>query len=68
MEPIYATCICKKDYYCPSENDLPELNFKAGFEYQVDVFDLFYQVYLNGGWRDYTFLNIETFNEHFNLI
>lgn len=68
MEPISKTCKCVKELLEPANGDLCELIFIVGHEYQVDIFDLFYQVYLNGGWRDYTFIDRETFNKHFTLI
>ena len=52
---------------CPN-NDGDELNFHKGREYQVDIFPLYYQVYQNGGWDDYIFMNEEEFNKNFSLI
>ena len=71
---LEKTCKCIKDYLVKSEpvysNDWQdkELEFHKEREYQVDCFPLYYQLYQNGGWDDYTFLNEEEFNKYFVLI
>jgi len=56
------TCACINNY--EDEN----LIFHKGREYQVDLFPLYYQVYQNGGWEDYIFMNEEEFQKYFKLI
>lgn len=57
------TCKCIKNY------KFDNLEFHKGREYQVDVYPLYYQIYQNGGWNDYIFMNTEEeFQEYFLLI
>jgi len=60
---IEKTCKCIKDF------TFDEYVFHKGREYQVDIYPLYYQIYQNGGWNDYVFLeNNDDFNEYFELI
>ena len=56
------TCLCIEDY------EIEDLVFHKGREYQVDIFPLYYQVYQNGGWYDYIYMQEEDFNTNFKLI
>ena len=66
------TCKCIKELIINADvpnNDGNELVFHKGREYQVDIFPLFYQVYQNGGWDDYIFIEgNDIFNTYFKLI
>ena len=57
-------CTCK----CIVETDIDNNHFYKNREYQVDVYPLYYQIYRNGGWNDYIFINEEEFNKYFKLI
>lgn len=59
---LEKTCKCFKDL------DFENYTFHKGREYQVDIFPLYYQIYQNGGWNDYIFLNKEEFDNNFKLI
>lgn len=68
---LEKTCRCINDLSIPSEgrnSALDILNFHAGREYQVDVYPLFLQVYQNGGYNDYVYLEEKEFLEHFEMI
>ena len=56
------TCKCIQDY---EENNLI---FHKGREYQVDLYPLYNQIYQNGGWNDYIFMDDETMEKYFKLI
>ena len=56
------TCICIEDY------EIEDLVFHKWREYQVDIFPIFYQVYQNGGWNNYIYMQEENFNKKFKLI
>jgi hypothetical protein len=56
------TCVCIKDY------EYENLIFHKGREYQVDIFPLYYQIYQNGGWYDYVYMQEEDFDKNFKLI
>ncbi len=56
------TCVCTEDY------EIEDLIFHKGREYQVDIFPLYYQVYQNGGWDDYIYIQEEDFDKNFKLI
>jgi hypothetical protein len=56
------TCVCNEDY------EIEDLIFHKGREYQVDIFPLYYQVYQNGGWDDYIYIQEEDFDKNFKLI
>jgi len=56
------TCVCIEDY------EIEDLIFHKGREYQVDIFPLYYQVYQNGGWYDYIYIQEEDFDKNFKLI
>lgn len=61
----------KREKTCKCINDLTlnECQFHKGREYQVDIYPLYYQIYQNGGWDDYIFINSdEEFNSYFELI
>jgi len=54
---------------CIQEFKYDNLIFHKGREYQVDVYPLYYQIYQNGGWDDYVFINTEEeFSKYFKLI
>lgn len=57
------TCTCIKQY---NVND--EIFFLKRHEYQVDIYPLYYKVYINGDWKYYEYMDKETFNEYFKLI
>lgn len=57
------TCVCLKEYYINGE-----LIFIKRHEYQVDIYPLYYKVYINGDWKDYEYFDEKTFNEYFKLI
>ena len=67
-----TTCKCIEYYTTPRHlNHIIEdydLEFHKGREYQVDITPLFYKVYQNGGWDDYTYMNEENFVKYFELI
>ena len=68
---LERTCRCNNDLSIPSggrNSTLDTLNFHAGREYQVDVYHLFLQVYQNGGYNDYVYLEENEFLEHFEII
>ena len=56
------TCKCIQDY----EQD--GLKFHKGREYQIDIYPLYNQIYQNGGWNDYIFMDDESIQEYFELI
>ena len=56
------TCKCIKNY------KFDNLEFHKGREYQVDVYPLYYQIYQNGGWNDYIFMDDDTMEKYFKLI
>ena len=55
-------CKCIQDY---QENNLI---FHKDREYQVDLYPLYNQIYQNGGWDDYIFMDDETMEKYFKLI
>lgn len=57
------TCTCIKSYYI---ND--DLSFINKHEYQVDIYPLYYKVYINGDWKYYEYFDENTFNQYFKLI
>jgi len=58
-----TTCKCIKDL------EFEDIQFHKGREYQVDIYPLYYQIYQNGGWNDYIFMEGEDkFNEYFKEI
>ncbi len=59
---LEKTCVCIENY------EIEDLIFHKGREYQVDIFPLYYQVYQNGGWDDYIYMEDEDFNKNFKLI
>ena len=60
---LEKTCKCIEDY------EIEDLIFQKDREYQVDILPLYYQVYQNGGWNDYIFIEDENvFNKYFKLI
>ena len=59
---LEKTCVCIENY------EIEDLIFHKGREYQVDIFPLYYQVYQNGGWDDYIYIEDEDFNKNFKLI
>ena len=63
MKIFEKTCKCIEDL---------EFNgylFHKGREYQVDIYPLYYQIYQNGGWNDYIYLeDEEEFNKYFKEI
>jgi hypothetical protein len=67
---LEKTCKCIQSYtkYPDIDSTQRELNFLKGHEYQVDICPLWYQIYVNGGWDDYMFMNEEEFNKYFKLI
>ena len=56
------TCVCTEDY------EIEDLIFHKGREYQVDIFPFYYQVYQNGGWHNYIYMQEEDFDKNFKLI
>ena len=57
------TCECIKDFV------FNDMQFRAGREYQVDIYPMFLKVYKNGGWMEYVYFeNKELFNEYFKMI
>lgn len=70
---LEKTCKCIKDISTTSDSrysNVEILDFHAGREYQVDMFvhPPFFQVYQNGGYNDYVYMDIERFLEYFRLI
>ena len=60
---LEKTCKCIEDY------EIEDLIFHKDREYQVDILPLYYQVYQNGGWNDYIFIEDENVsNKYFKLI
>lgn len=59
---LEKTCKCIEDY------EIEDLIFHKGREYQVDILPLYYQVYQNGGWYDYIYMQEEDFDKNFKLI
>ena len=57
------TCTCIKQYYI---ND--NVFFLQRHEYQVDIYPLYYKVYINGDWKYYEYFDENTFNQYFKLI
>ena len=65
------TCRCTENLTINASmphDDGNELNFHKGREYQVDIYQSYYQVYQNGGYDDYIFVTEEEFNKNFSLI
>ena len=58
----------EKTCKCINEYKIGDFIFHKRREYQVDVCPLWYQVYNNGGWSDYVFLEEDEFNKYFKLI
>lgn len=56
------TCKCILDYVEDG------LLFHKGREYQVDVYPIYNQIYQNGGWNDYIFMQDDEMNKYFKLI
>ena len=67
---LERTCKCIKEYSCMNSGNLSTtlLEFHKDREYQVDIYPLYYQVYQNGGWDDYVYLDDNVFNKYFELI
>lgn len=68
---LERTCKCIKDLTIPPrEGSLinRSLSFLEKHEYQVDINNFDYRVYINGGWYGYIDLKDEEFEKHFKLI
>lgn len=58
----------EKTCICIASLNQDGFEFFTRHEYQVDVYPLFFCVYLDGGWNNYIFLNEEDFSKYFQLI
>jgi hypothetical protein len=61
------TCKCKKDVLLYSAYD-DKLQFYKWREYKVELFDMFYHVFLVDDYYHYVSLNQDEFDKYFELI
>lgn len=60
--------VIEKTCKCLDSVSINGFEYKAGHEYQVDIYPLWNCVYNDGGWKNYVFFVPDDFKRYFKVI